>query len=204
MSTDGRWRRIPWQVVASLGWCVAVAFGAVIAIQRVELDKKHLHIEFGNLAEWLAGAGSLAAFGALFYASRQWRQAQIERRDQQADQARLIVAEPVDPSLYTPPPVYKWPVTVSNRSPSPIFNVSVVDADEDTMLMHMGGSPFQLSRPVGQPVLQPGEKTRSVTVLGVEPTEQMPSTEYLIFTYTDAHGRRWRRTGSGQSVRLLT
>lgn len=53
---------------------MAGAFGAVIAIQRVELDKKHLHIEFGNLAEWLAGAGALAAFGALFYASREWRQ----------------------------------------------------------------------------------------------------------------------------------
>ncbi|MFZ3328794.1 MAG: hypothetical protein WA231_24265, partial [Methylocella sp.] len=106
---------------------MAGAFGAVIAIQRVELDKKHLHIELGNLAEWLAGAGALAAFGALFYASREWRQAQIERRDQQAGQARLIFAEPVDPSLYTPPPVYKWPVTVSNRSPSPIFNVGPVN-----------------------------------------------------------------------------
>jgi hypothetical protein len=179
-------------------------FGVVAAIQHVELDKHHLHIEFGNLAEWLAGGGSLAAFGAIFYASLEWRQAQIERRDQQADQARLIIAEPVGPEHYNPSPVHTRPVTVSNRSQSPVFNVSVVDPDEDSMLMHMGGTPFKLSRPVNQPVLNPGDNTLAVAVLGVNATEQMPTTEYLIFIFTDSHGRRWRRTGSGQPLRLTT
>jgi hypothetical protein len=201
MSLRDKWKRIPWSVIALLGWSLAGAFGAVAAIQHIELDKRHLHVEFGNLAEWLAGVGSLAAFGALFYASREWRQSQLERRDQQADQARRVIAEPSDSRSYSQPPVHTWPVTVSNHSGAPVFNLHVLDPDEDSMLMHMGGK--QVSRPVSQPVLQPGERTPTMTVIGVDATEQTPTTEFLVFEFTDANSRRWRRIGSREPVRLL-
>src|SRR5690348_11754401 len=92
---DGWWRRIQWPIVALLGWCLAGVFGALAGIQRVELDKQHFLVQWGNAAEWLAGVGTVAGFGALFYAAREWGAAQGERRDREAEQARLVVVEPL-------------------------------------------------------------------------------------------------------------
>jgi hypothetical protein len=87
------WRRIEWPIVALLGWCVAAAFTVVAGIQRVELqeghvqvDWDHLHIEWGNAAEWAGGVGTVLAFGAtLFVFYRQTRERWLADRRQQAE-----------------------------------------------------------------------------------------------------------------------
>ena len=42
---------------------------------------------------WVSGVGSLAGFLALLLAVLEWRSGQVERRDREADQARLMIAE---------------------------------------------------------------------------------------------------------------
>ncbi|BBY67356.1 hypothetical protein [Mycolicibacterium helvum] len=203
-------RRIPWPIVCVVGWLFAIAFGATAAIQHIELADRHLHIEWGNAAEWASGVfggvAAVAAFGALFYAAREWSATQTERRDNEADQARLIVAQPVDPQHWSPPPIHRWPVVVANHSTAAVFNVDMTEISEDVMVLHLGGPSARLSRLVRLPVLQPGEQTQDVSVmLGSghrELLDETPAAEYLVFRFTDAHGRRWQRTGSRQPVRI--
>ncbi|HYB38001.1 MAG TPA: hypothetical protein VEF72_21230 [Mycobacterium sp.] len=39
--------------------------------------------------------------------------------------------------------------------------------------------------------------------IGSTPWATPPAVEYVTFACTDAHGRQWRRTGSGQPVRVF-
>jgi hypothetical protein len=41
------WRAIRWPIIALIGWCVAGVFIVVVGIQHAELDKRHLHVEWG-------------------------------------------------------------------------------------------------------------------------------------------------------------
>lgn len=102
-----------------LGWCLAGAFGTFAAIQRIELHDKHFYVQWGNTADGLR-PGATAAFGALFYAALEWRAAQAERRDREADQARLIVAEHPNPDDFD-----DERVVVRNHSDAPVFDVQL-------------------------------------------------------------------------------
>jgi hypothetical protein len=81
------WRRVPWPIVALLGWCLAGAFGVAAGIQCVELDNRHLNFQWGNAAEWAAGIGTVLAFGAtLFVFSYQTGEQRRADRRKQAEQ----------------------------------------------------------------------------------------------------------------------
>jgi hypothetical protein len=54
---------------------LAVSFAVVVAIQRIELNDRHLYVAWGSVPEWLGGVGTFAAFGALMFAAREWRAA---------------------------------------------------------------------------------------------------------------------------------
>jgi hypothetical protein len=62
------WHRSGWRTIAAVAVPLAVSFGVVAAIQRVELQDRHLHVNWGSVPEWLAGVGTFAAFGALLFA----------------------------------------------------------------------------------------------------------------------------------------
>lgn len=75
---------------------LAVVLGVVAVVQARMLLARGWGVPLGNVAEWVAGVGALAAFGALFYAAREWSSAQEERRDhikaERRGQADLISA----------------------------------------------------------------------------------------------------------------
>jgi hypothetical protein len=202
------WRRIPWPMLALLGWSLAGVFGVVAAIERIQLQNRHFHIEWGNAAAWLGGVGAFAAFGALFYAALQWRVAQTERRDREADQARLIVTE-----SYSSKNFDDESVVVRNHSEAPIFDVQLF-----THRQHLSGA--LLSAGVDKfleeadpteayaPVLRPGDAT--TPALEVTSPDYAPAPDvrnyanpfgFTAVTFTDARGRRWWRFGTNQPRR---
>jgi hypothetical protein len=167
---------------------LTVVGGVVAVVQARMLTAKGWTVPLGDVAEWVSGVGSLAAFGALFVAASEWRSGQVERRDREADQARLIIAELVtDLALYK-----EWGVTddlkravARNYSDAPVFNV-IAKHEPKPMVF------------VTTPVLKPGEITSPVAVVGWEQVDK------LIITFTDAHGRDWERLGSGSLRRRHT
>ena len=85
-----------WRTVAIIILCVlVVALGVVVVLQAAMLRSSGWTTELGNVAEGVQAVATLAAFGALWIAVREWRSGQQDRRDKEADQARLMVVEQV-------------------------------------------------------------------------------------------------------------
>jgi polyferredoxin len=78
-------------------WIILLAvlvmiLAALVVVQAWMLLSNGWTVPIGSVADWLQAVATVAAFGALlFYASREWGRGQLERRDREADQARLIV-----------------------------------------------------------------------------------------------------------------
>lgn len=72
---------------------LTVVGGGVAVVQGRMLTAQGWTVPLGNMAEWVSGVGSLAGFLALLIAVSEWRSGQVERRDREADQARLMIAE---------------------------------------------------------------------------------------------------------------
>jgi hypothetical protein len=226
------WERIPWPVVALMGWCMAGAFGVVAATQRIELDDRHLHIEWGNAAEWLAGVGSTAAFGALLYAAREWRSGQAERRsveaerqkadkerrdlaaardaerrDHEISQARLAIVEHAEFVSRgwggdDQPHPAHRDAIIRNYSDAPVFHLHIEEHLTSNDDVRVWES-FAAHR--GRPADWPVLAANGATgVLMISGNqEDAPSTEFVEFTFTDGRGARWRRIGSSQPVQLI-
>lgn len=158
----------------------------VIGIQSAMLHAQGWRLELGSLADWVQAVGTLAAFGALLYAAREWRASQAERRDARADQARLIVMGPADSSELDSSgvPTDAPHVVVRNHSASPVFELVVRRVAVQSIAT------------VTHPVVRPGTHTSPVSV------QAWTDMGGLTFTFTDARGCRWRRTGSGQPEQI--
>ena len=129
----------------AIGFAVlALVLLVVVGFQAWMLHSRAWLIALGTLPEWVAAVGTgiaafgvLAAFGTLRIGRREWEMAQAERRDQLANQARLIVVEAVPPAEMVPPanlvtprpdglPEYRY-VVIRNHSQQPVFNVRIPD-----------------------------------------------------------------------------
>lgn len=184
-----------------------VALIVVVCFQAAMLHARGWRIPLGTLPEWLAGVGSLATLGVLWLAVFEWRRGQRERRDNEAAQARLIIAEHapyVDRTwggMDAPPPASRN-VLVRNHSDAPIVKLNV----EEHPTRYEGVRVFQRfaharGRPAEIDVLSGGQATAE---LGVDGNNgDTPSTECIEFTFTDARGLRWRRLGSAQPERVV-
>ncbi|MDO3298788.1 hypothetical protein P5V47_08790 [Mycobacteroides abscessus subsp. massiliense] len=178
------------------------------AIQRIELHDRHLYVNWGSVPDWLAGLGAFAAFGVLFLALHEWRAAQCERRDREGDQARLIIPEGVGGGKFV----------IRNHSQAPVFNVDCFsEMKSKTIRSAEQHEWFHMT--LRTPVLRPGEATApyvseddeedknadAKNVQGKKATAAdylvVPVGELATITFTDAHGRPWRRLGSGQPIR---
>ena len=152
---------------------------------------------------------------------------QDERRDQLANQARLIVVEEVPPAEMVPPaneaprrpdgkPEYRY-VVIRNHSKEPVFNVhiphespkktppypvtnvaEVVPWKDARSFSSPTPTVFHRHPPGLVPVLAPNQATPQLYLPTVPRDEQV--TEYVFFTFTDARGAEWRRLGSEQPV----
>ncbi len=213
------------------GW-LAILFASlaamlivVVTVQAVMLYSRGWRLVMGSVPEWVsAGGTAIAAFGVLA-AFGTLRVAQIERREQLTNQARLIIVEAVPRAEMVPPadqapirpdgkPEYRY-VGIRNHSQEPIFNVhipqespkktpphTVTNVAEVVPQKDAGSffSPtptiFHRSPPELVPVLAPGAATSQLYLPTVARAEQV--TEYVFFTFTDARGALWRRLGSEQ------
>jgi hypothetical protein len=188
---------------------LAMLLAVVVVVQAVMLRTRGWGVPIGNVAEWIAAVGALAAFGALFYAATEWRAAQVERRDSEAEQARLIIVEPVEPDRSSGS--LRWikhfdEFVVRNYSASPVFNLDVESLDDspDALVYQNVRVPStqrqsEMSRPSRVPVLQAGRATEPLNLVGGG--AGVPKIQHLTFAFTDAKGRRWRRTGTDQPER---
>jgi hypothetical protein len=184
----------------------------VAVIQRIELQDKHLHVQWGSVPDWVQAVGTIAAFGALLYAAREWRDGQTERRDREADQARLVLAERYLQEFWGGPPSHQQFVVVRNHGRSPVVDVELQLRSPDSRVhTNVGDFPVRLWGAVRWPVLEPGETT-DVANLDI-PFDMVNehddvrwttrAVDLVVLNYTDAHGRRWQRIGSDQPVRVF-
>lgn len=139
----GRWWIKYAGTLAILFASLTVALLVVVCSQAAMLYSLGSRLVMGNLAEWVAAGGTaiaavgvLAAFGNLRIVRREWESAQGERRDQRANQARLIIVEAVPRAEQVPPaneaprrpdmqPEYRY-VLIRNHSNEPVFNVRIL------------------------------------------------------------------------------
>lgn len=193
---------------ACLFTALTLIFGLIAVIQRFELYDRHLGLDWGTVPDWLAGASSLIAIGALTVAVWEWRSGQVERRDREADQARLVIVELAKPepvSAYEDPnQLRSQRLLAKNHSTSPVFNLqvnSMEDCDQDVLVWEDPVSRRSaFSTPSLYPVLATGEGTRTMFVAGSY--EGRTDIETIEFTFTDAVGQDWRRVGNRPPVRL--
>lgn len=171
--------------------------------------------QFGNVAEWIAAVGTVAAFGALFLAVREWLAGQAERRDEEANQARLIIVEPAVEGSYS------GELVVRNRSGSPVFNVFFQIGETARRMTAAKAdwvTPGEMYIGIGSEgieVLIPGAEFGPLRVdRALKPTNpkmvpvitargDTPFPRSVVFTFTDVRGRQWKRVGGDQPVRVV-
>jgi hypothetical protein len=207
---------------------------AVVSVQAVMLHSRGWRLVMGSLPEWVSAGGTviaafgvLAAFGSLRIVRREWESQQAERRDELANQARLIVVEDVPRAEMVPPanqarprpdgkPEYRY-VVIRNHSQEPVFNVRIPDGSSvetkktlpwvtsvaEVRAQKEDGSFFSPTPTVVHqhpPELVPVLAPGQATFqldLQTVPRDEQV-TEHVYFTFTDARGARWQRLGSEQ------
>jgi hypothetical protein len=223
----GWWRHISWPGLAVLGWSLAGVFAVLAGIQRAELDKQHLLVQWGNAAEWVGGLGTVAAFfaasWAAVYAAREWRAAQLERHDRAAEQARLVIVEPAaGASLESLARHEEMEAVVRNHSGGPVFDLVISDGGDTSVTVgsktvtpiikvqpvvakdrtHNVPTEMLYQEGLRRAVLGPGESSSTLRVTRHAVGTGQP-VRWVRFDFTDDHGRRWRRMGGEQPERLL-
>jgi hypothetical protein len=99
-------------------------------------------------------------------------------------------------------------VVIHNHSDAPVFDLdidSLERASADRMVWENLGD-RRAQAPAKHTVFRAGETTGRLTVVGaIEGAREAsnPTIKYLVFTFTDANGRRWRRQGTDQPVRVF-
>jgi membrane protein implicated in regulation of membrane protease activity len=218
---------------------VAIVLLGVAAFQAWMLHSQGWLIALGTLPDWVTAAftgvaaiGVLAAFGSLRIVRGEWKSQQDERRDQQANQARLIIVEAVPRAEMVPPaneapvrpdgkPEYRY-VVIRNRSQEPVFNVRIPDGSHvetkeampwvtsvgEVRAQQEDGSLFSPTPTIVHrhtPELVPVLAPGQATFqlhLATVPRDEQV-TEYVFFTFTDARGIPWSRFGSQQPVQHI-
>ena len=201
-----RWTERQWAIHASELACLfavlALLLGLLTVVQWGELRRRQMPADWGNVPGWVGALGTLAAFGALAVTLFEWRA-------NWANQARLVVPQPAQSDSS---PKSLWDraahddVVIHNHSSSPVFDLEIdsleYGPDDRQIWENLDGQNRVAPK---RAVFRCGESTGRLTVVGqieggIEATN--PAIRYLVFTFTDANGRRWRRTGTNQPERV--
>jgi hypothetical protein len=179
---------------------LVMLLAAVVVVQAVMLRSRGWTIPIGSVPDWLQAVGTVAAFGALFYAAQEWRAAQNERRAREADQARLVLLQTPDPGNFN-----DESIVVRNHSAAPIYDVQVYTLSSPfspaTSSLEEFLDDFADPAEAYAPVLPPGGTT--VPPLDVSAPEEVreqysSSIDFAAAMFTDALGRRWWRFGKAE------
>jgi hypothetical protein len=187
---------------------LTLALLVIVGIQAVMLYNEDFRPALGNFAEYLTALGSLSTFGVLWFAAREWRRGESERRDSEAGQARLIVVDHVphvDRSFggQNPPPPGRRNVVIQNRSTEPVFGLHIEEyatGSDVRVFQHSANAGVRVA-PRDMAVLAAGQSTDPIGVLGGD--VDTPSTEHVEFLFTDPRQARWRKHGNGEPERVL-
>jgi hypothetical protein len=169
-------------------------------------------------AQWSAAVGTLlAVLAALHIASsevsRQRRERDNERREQELSAARLVTAEVIlvdDEETLGPYPLDAYPdlrVVIINHGWAPVLHARVEafvpHPDDDSPLnwdiSYYCGKPVYTEAPT---VLRPGTPDRVPIVVAKPKPAPGHWPRVAIISYTTADGARWRRTGASEPVRV--
>ncbi|OBI53588.1 hypothetical protein [Mycobacterium sp. E787] len=197
-------RHICWLALAFAA--LALVLLVVVGVQAVMLYSENWRPAFGSLPEYLAALGSFATFGVLWFAAREWRRGERERRDREAGQARLIVAEhePFINRSYSgmdPPEPGRRNVVIHNRSTEPVFALHIEEYATGSDVRVFQNSASGRIAPSDMAVLAADQSTEPLGILGGDP--HTPSTEHVEFMFTDPRQARWRKRGNGEPERAL-
>jgi hypothetical protein len=188
--------------VGSIGLAVGLLGGIVALGLAADKDTGW----WAAWGQWVGGIGSIAAAGAaLWIAWRGWARADAERRDSEADQARLISADwrgsgKAERGMYQ-----GWALYVDNHSAQPVYDVAA-----EAMWARHSDTPGQWECRPGWGATQiesmPPQSTRPMKVSWrphqPKPTEAEHGRIYATISFTDGNGRRWRRTSGMQPERM--
>ena len=171
------------------------------------------HLTQAELASWVSAISTSAAtIAALGLAVWEIRRAAAERRDREAAQARRVTitvprrSRSVDITNYSDQPVHQ-PQIVSMGDPPPRVRLGGFERASDKSSSTAASS----STTEYAEVLPPG-KTHRVLFdyldADGQPTDgsavaKHVDAENVTIAFTDTSGLRWRRTGSGEPIRLL-
>jgi hypothetical protein len=174
MMTRGTWwRRLPWALMVASSLVLLVGFGWAFGAHT-----------FGNVAEWAAALGTIAAFGATVALLRQEVEARrrdvAERERRQAALVSCWMKRGAAVSRRDGGMDQLWYLTVRNASEELIHRVRV----------HV------TSPPTGWALVTPGETTETITA-----DLDTPSESAAEITFIDAAGLGWHRRGDGVLVR---
>lgn len=155
-------------------------------------------IVWGNVAEWFAGVGTVAAFGlGLFLYAQQLK----DRRRDQASKVHVLTARNESFTLDDGNHAHiKY--TVSNQSDLPAYEGIVAflpwDATIATASIRTQSFESMLPRHVTDPYEMPADEMleRSL-LLGTDRVMRAP----MSIEFTDASGRRWKRMPNGRLYR---
>lgn len=151
------------------------------------------------VASWVAALATFSAVVvALYVAHRDWRRAERERLDNEAGQARLITI--TQGPLSGCPEVY-----VTNHSSQPVFELRLVDADVLPRLDGLSYTAEERAVSRDDDVVPTNHHCR-FGVEVIDPTGKHVDLEgwsmSAVITFLDVAGRRWRRAGNEQPIRL--
>lgn len=212
---NGSWwqRHAPKLAVALTITCIALL--AIVIVQAEMLYLQGWRLNNGSVPDWIAGIGSLAAFGALYFAASEWRSAHRAKRDSEANQARLVSVERLESAE-------PFTYAIRNRSHSSVFDLYFHDGETASRMnelhprTHTGGKQaYSGIGRTGWDVLAPDQATGpiSTTIVLVAGTQEPlslpiaqipPSVDAVVFSFTDAEGRRWKRTGIDKLERIFS
>lgn len=226
------WLSSRWNAFTGICLLSALALGVVVLAQWSKLHHRRITADWGSVPEWVAAFGTVAAFGALLIASRQWRDGQSERKlleadrraadkerrelaarraamaiDDEMSQARLIVVEPLPNEQRikahpAEPDLKVRQMHVRNYSGAPVFDLKVSQHPLDHPDITVYGS-ITDSPDLPSDLPVLRAKEATATLTVAGIRDTVPTVENVAVRFTDARGLRWQRIGPGQPKRLL-
>jgi hypothetical protein len=156
-----------------------------------------LTVEWGSIAEWVSGMGTLLAFLLAFvFGLRELRMQRLARRDDEMRQARLVIMREPDWFSRIPEHVY---VYVHNFSDQPIYEV------KPQITIFREGTEW-ITKSMRIFLIEPGKDQEFDFFLGeademdvdeIRADEITVENPYVYFL--DNSGRRWRRSAGGSA-----
>jgi hypothetical protein len=177
-------------------------------------------VEWGTAPDWVAAVGSVGAMflvgGGLLWEVHRRRvddeRLAVERRDDEASQARLVTlqAEGHPATDWRGDPLGGDPlngvtaveVTVTNDSSAPILNLDLRELRFAADDVDYSGQAATSDSRMHLRLAAHSNWTASFHFSSPRPLSEGPRYRYQL-EFTDAHGRRWRRRGTEQPVRVI-